>query len=261
MHAHAESTRRLAELVVGFGANVQPGQVVGVTAYTGMEEMTREVARAAYRKGARWVDVVTFDAWVKRARAKHAPEDSLEFVPPWLVHRLEWLSAEHAARISLHGPSEPRALAGVDPARAGRDLMPYLPNSSEVVNALTTNWCVAPAPTVGWARLVFPDLPDEEAYARLWEQLAHVCRLDADDPAEAWQRRGAELQAAAARLTERRFDAVRLRGPEPTSRWACSARRRGTPATARRSTACVTSPTSPPRRRSPRRIPRASTAW
>jgi aminopeptidase len=178
-----------------------------------MEEMTREVARAAYRKGARWVDVVTFDAWVKRARAEHAPEDSLEFVPPWLVHRLEWLSAEHAARISLHGPSEPRALAGVDPARAGRDLMPYLPNSSEVVNALTTNWCVAPAPTVGWARLVFPDLPEEEAYARLWEQLAHVCRLDADDPAEAWRRRGAELQAAAARLTERRFDAVRLRGP------------------------------------------------
>jgi aminopeptidase len=150
---------------------------------------------------------------VKRARVEHAPEDSLEFVPPWLVHRLDWLSDEHAARITLNGPSEPRALEGVDPGRAGRDLLPYLPNSSSVVNELTTNWCVAPAPTVGWATQVFPDLPDDEAYDRLWDAIAHVCRLDAPDPAAEWARRGAELQVAAGRLTDRRFDAIRLRGP------------------------------------------------
>jgi aminopeptidase len=213
MPGHADSTRRLAELVVGFGANVQPGQIVGVTAFTGMEEMNREVARAAYRAGARWVDVVTFDSRVKRSRVDHAPQDSLEYVPPWMVNRLEWLSAERAARISLNGPSEPDALEGADAARAGRDLLPYLPNSSAVVNALTTNWCVAPAPTRGWAERVYPDLEPGEAYDRLWEAIAHVCRLDAADPAEAWRRRGAELQTAAQRLTERRFDAIRLHGP------------------------------------------------
>jgi aminopeptidase len=213
MSDHAELTHRLADLIVGFGANVQPGQLVGETATTGKEDMTRAVARSAYRRGARWVDVAIFDNWVKRARVEHAPDDSLEFVPPWMVHRLDWLSEEHAARISLNGPSEPRALDGVDPARAGRDLLPYLPNSSAVVNDLTTNWCVAPAPTVGWARQVYPGLPEDEAFDRLWDAIAHVCRLDADDPVEAWRRRGAELQAAAERLSERRFDAVRLRGP------------------------------------------------
>jgi aminopeptidase len=213
MPDHQDLTRRLADLVVGFGANVQPGQILGVTTYSGKEEMTRAVTQAAYERGARWVDVVTFDPWVKRARVELAPEDSLEYVPPWMIDRLEWLSDERAARITLAGPSEPAALEGIDPARAGRDLLPYLPNSSRVVNSLTTNWCVAPAPTPGWAQLVHPDLPPEEAYDRLWEAIAHVCRLDEDDPVAAWRRRGGELQDAAARLTARRFDAVHLRGP------------------------------------------------
>ena len=29
---HSEDNDRLAELIVGFGANVQPGQIVGITA-------------------------------------------------------------------------------------------------------------------------------------------------------------------------------------------------------------------------------------
>ena len=82
---------KLADLVVGFGANVQPGQVVGVTSFVGREEATRAVARAAYRRGARYVDVVTFDDRLKRERLLHAPLDSLEYVPPWLPERLRWL--------------------------------------------------------------------------------------------------------------------------------------------------------------------------
>ena len=213
MPDHADSTRRLADLVVGYGANVQPGQVVGVSTYAGKEELTREIARAAYERGARWVDVVTFDPWVKRQRIAHADEATLDFVPQWMIDRLEWLSDEHAARITLNGPVAPEALAGIDPARAGRDLLPYLPNAGDVVNRATTNWCVAPAPTVGWATLVHPDLGPADALDRLWEEIAHVCRLDEDDPENAWRERARALESVAARLTGRRFDAIRLHGP------------------------------------------------
>ena len=44
---YADLTRRLADLVVGFGANVQPGQLVGITTYVGKEDLTRQLARAA----------------------------------------------------------------------------------------------------------------------------------------------------------------------------------------------------------------------
>ena len=204
---------RWAALVVRFGANVQPGQIVGVTTYTGKEALTREVARAAYERGAKWVDVVTFDPWVKRQRLAHADESTLEYIPPWLEERLEWLSAEHAARITLNGPAAPDSLEGIDPARAGRDVLPYLPKTGEVVNRRTTNWCVAPAPTRGWAQLVHPELDPDAAYERLWGEIAYICRLDADDPEAAWRERARTLEAVAARLTERRFDAIRLQGP------------------------------------------------
>ncbi|HEY1316910.1 MAG TPA: aminopeptidase [Gaiella sp.] len=227
MTAHADLTRRLADLVVGYGANVQPGQIVGVTTYTGKETLTREVARAAYQRGARWVDVVTFDPWVKRQRLAHADESTLEYIPPWLLERLEWLSVEHAARVTLNGPAAPDSLEGIDPVRAGRDVLPWLPRTGEIVNERTTNWCVAPAPTHAWARLVHPDLSEDEAYDRLWEEIAYICRLDSDDPEEAWRERARTIQSAAARLTERRFDAIHLHGPGtdltvgllPTSVW------------------------------------------
>jgi aminopeptidase len=75
---------------------------------------------------------------------------------------------------------------------------------------------------------VYPELGREEAYAALWEAVAHICRLESDDPAAAWMERCATLKANALRLTERRFDALRLHGPGtdltigllPSSHWA-----------------------------------------
>ena len=81
------------------------------------------------------------------------------------------------------------------------------------MNRRTTNWCIAPAPTRGWARLVYPDLPEDEAYDHLWDAVAHICRLDTDDPEAAWRERARTLEGTAGRVTERGFDAIRLHGP------------------------------------------------
>jgi len=218
---------KLAELAV-FGANVQPGQFVAITSYIGKEDVTRRITRAAYERGAKYVDVLYFDQWLKRERIAHAAEETLDFVPPWMRERLFYLSDEHAARISLSGPHAPRALEGLDPARAGRDLLPYLPETGEVVNRMTTSWNIVPVPTPPWAELVYPRLDAEQSYERLWEDVAHICRLDADDPNEAWVQRSAELKANAWRLTDQHFDALRLHGAGtdltiglfPSAHWA-----------------------------------------
>jgi aminopeptidase len=211
--AYTDLTRKLADLIVGFGANVQPGQLVGINTSIGKEELTRELARAAYARGAHYVDALYFDQLVKRERLLGAADDTLEYIPPWLRERLVHLSDQHAARISLSGPQAPHALDGIAPGRAGRDLLPYLPETGEIIRRGTTNWCVAPAPTPAWAGVVYPDLPPEAALERLWEAIVHVCRLDADDPAGAWRERTTVLERGAARLTERRFTAMRLHGP------------------------------------------------
>jgi aminopeptidase len=207
-----QAVDRLADLAVGFSANVQPGQIVSVEALTGMEPIVRAVAEKAYERGAKFVDPFYFDSYVKRSRLEHAAEDTLDFVPEWYNDRILKLGDEHAARIVFVPRVAPRVLEGVDPKRAGRDQLPDLAARLEVINKRLINWTILPYPTEDWAELVFPDL-NGGALDKLSEELAHVCRLDESDPVSAWRERAATLQSVAERLTERRFDAMRLQGP------------------------------------------------
>jgi aminopeptidase len=202
----------LAELSV-HGANVQKGQVVAVGAAVGQEELARAVAAAAYRRGAVFVDVTYFDPYVKRARIENADPETLDFVPPWYGERLLALAERADARISLTGIVSPEAFEGLDPALVGRDLLPWLKETSQIIGSRATNWTAVPCPHPEWAKIVFPDLSEADAYERLWQQLWHVLRLDEPDPGAAWDDRTAALKRSASALTERRFDSVELRGP------------------------------------------------
>ena len=210
---HEDLNRRLAELLVEVGANVQPGQVVAINADPAAAPVVHELARAAYGRGALFVDVFYFDPAVKRIRLELAPEDTLDYVPPWYAQRLLGHGELKAARIALHPIVPPGTLQGIDPARAGRDALPSLKEGFEVINAGTTNWCVGPSPTEGWAEVVYPGLSPADALTRLWEDLVHVLRLDEPDPGAAWKERFATLAEVGERLTERRFDAVHFEGP------------------------------------------------
>ncbi|MBX5470194.1 MAG: aminopeptidase [Thermoleophilaceae bacterium] len=224
---HEDLATRLAELAVRFGANVQPGQVVSVSSEPGKETLARAVAEAAYRAGARFVDVTTFDVHVKRARLLHADEDTLDYVPPWYGERVLALSREGAAHIALTGPVEPQLLNDLDPARVGRDNLPSIAEWARVVGERTVNWTAVPCPTAQWALLVFPDLDPAAALDRLWEEVARCCRLDEPDPPAAWAARMGRLRRVAGVLNERRFDALHYEGPGtdltvgllPTSEW------------------------------------------
>ena len=226
MRDRSSDLDRLADLLVGFGANLQPGQLLGVSAYFGMENAARAVARAGYRLGAKYVDVFWWDPLVKRARIELAAEETLDFIPPWIEQRMEWLSAEHAARVSLAGTSS-AVYDGLDPARSGRDMLPYVAAVPRIVNERTTNWTAGPCPNLEWAARVHPELEPDAALDKLWDEVVHVLRLDTDDPAQAWRDRMKVIVASADRLTERRFDALHLKGPGtdltigllPSSKW------------------------------------------
>src|SRR5207248_2529684 len=184
-----------------------------VGAEPGKEHLAREIAASAYRHGAKFVDVTYFDMHVKRARLLHAREDTLDYVPSWYGERVLELGRQRCARVGLTGPVAPGLLDDVDPARAGRDQLPFLKEAGLVVNERTTNWTAVPCPTPAWAQLVHPDLDADAALARLWEQIVFVCRLDEDDPVAAWRERAGTLIAVAERMAERRFTALRFRGP------------------------------------------------
>jgi aminopeptidase len=217
---------RLAELSV-HGSNVQPGQIVIVTAELGQEELARAIAAAAYDRGAKFVDVNYFDPLVKRVRIEHADPETLDFVPSWYGERMVAHAELRGARVTLAGPTEPNLLDDLDNALVGRDRLPYLKEIPKIVGEQSTNWCIVPCPHPAWAKLVYPELSEADAYEKLWSELEHVLRLDEPDPSQAWEDRMTVLNESARRLSEHRFDTIELNGPGteltvgmlPTHRW------------------------------------------
>ena len=218
---------RYADLIINFGCNVQPGQIVDIGSGLGKEELTRALTASAYRRGAKFVDVNYWDPYLKRMRVQYAADDVLDFVPPWYGERTLQLGDERGATILLSGPIAPHLYDDLDPERLGRDVFPRVKEWTKVINDRTVNWCIAPGPSEKWAQLVYPDLEPAAALEKLWQQVLHVCRMDDADPEASWRQRSADLKGAAERLTERRFDAIHLSGGGtdltvgllPTSRW------------------------------------------
>ena len=66
---------------------MQEGQIVLVAAEIGLEVQARATAEAAYKRGAKFVDVAYFDPYLKRVRIESASPESLDFVPQWYGER------------------------------------------------------------------------------------------------------------------------------------------------------------------------------
>jgi aminopeptidase len=156
------------------------------------------------------VDVLYTDPHVRRALIERGPDESLEWSPPWLIQRLERLSEEEGARIAIVGDPEPELLADLDPVRVGRARMTELGQISirHATEGLIS-WTIAAYPNEGWAEAVFGE-PDVE---RLWQAVATCVRLDRPDPVAAWREHVERLVERAGQMNERRFEALRFRGP------------------------------------------------
>ncbi|MGZ4389194.1 MAG: aminopeptidase [Gaiellaceae bacterium] len=212
-----------ARLAVRVGANVQPGQLVAVNALVEHAPLARAVAREAYAAGARYVDAQYRDDHVRRAMIESAPEETLQWSPPWNVARVRALGEEGAAIVSITGNPEPELFAGLDEGRVGRTWPRELAQETLKLSNGLTNWTIVSYPTEGWARTVFGE-PDVE---RLWQAVESCVRLDEPDPVAAWEEHIATLEARALAMDERRFDALRFRGPGtdltvglfPQTRW------------------------------------------
>ena len=229
--------QRYAELVVRVGANVQPGQLVDVVAGPEHATIVREVARAAYAAGARYVDVRYVDPHLRRALVESpAGDEVLSWTPPWLLSRERTFGQEAAAVVALRGDAEPDLLADLPGARVGRARMVELAAEvSRQTNEQLTNWVVVGVPNPGWAEEMFGE-PDLE---RLWSIVERCVRLDEPDPIAAWREHVALLAQRAYALNALGLDALRFRGPGtdltvgllPQSRWigAESTTRNGLP--------------------------------
>ncbi|ESR27290.1 aminopeptidase [Lutibaculum baratangense] len=206
---------RLAELAIRVGLRLEPGQDLLVTAPVAALPLVRRIAVHAYEAGAGLVTPFLSDEEIALARYRHARNESFDRAPAWLYEGMGKAFDGNTARLAIVG-EDPMLLADQDPEKVGRagkaNAIAYGP-ARDRITAFSINWNIVAYPTPGWARRVFPDLPEDEALARLADAIFSASRADGPDPLADWQRHNGELRARSAWLNERRFHSLHYTGP------------------------------------------------
>jgi len=209
-----EKLQSYAELLLRKGVNLQPGQRLFVRkAPIEQPEFMRILAETAYRIGARHVEVFWADDRITRTRFELAPLESFSEYPQYQTDALVDGAKRGDAFIAITG-ANPSLLDGIesrkvsDAVRAENHAMSEF-RSYSMRNAI--NWLVAAVPTTGWAGTVFPELSPHEAVERLWHEIFRLCRLDLDDPIEAWEHHAEEIARRTRYLNEKQYRSLQYR--------------------------------------------------
>ena len=218
---HREMLRKYAEAIVKIGLNLRAGQRLIITygPTRGVPHqfapLVREIAKAAYAAGARFVDVIWGDEDMLRLRVQLASKDSFEEYPTWQVNAVLGMIEKGDALLSIAG-ADPDLLGGLDPEIVGKMQRVYLKNAAPVNEKVTTNavnWCVVAAAGEAWARKVFPDLTPKKAQAKLWETIFETTRIDQPDPVTAWQEHVIALGKRGKYMQARQYAALHYSAP------------------------------------------------
>jgi aminopeptidase len=217
-----EMLAKYAEAVVKVGLNLRAGQRLIVTlAVTRGVPITaapfvREIAKAAYAVGARYVDVIWSDEELLRLRAQHAPRDSADEYPVWHINGIMNMIEHGDALLSIYA-SDPDLLGDLDPEFTGAMQKAHLKHYApigEKVSRNAINWCVVAASSQGWAKKLFPKLTPDKAEAKLWNEIFSLCRIDQPDPVAAWQEHVRNLSKRSRYLQEKKYDALHYKSPD-----------------------------------------------
>ncbi|KPC76945.1 peptidase M29 [Thermoactinomyces vulgaris] len=211
----AKELTTYARLLVQLGVNLQPGQNLAIRASTDAAPLVHKLVEVAYESGAPHVLVDWSDDEINRIRLRMAPEEMLAYVPEGKVEDFIRMIEGGAAVISILTP-KPELLKDVETSRIatvtkamGKAMKKY----QELAQGGEISWTIGVVPTAEWANVVFPELEEEAALAKLWESIKLATRLDHGDPLAYWQAYANRLEERTAWLNDQQFTRLQYRGP------------------------------------------------
>jgi aminopeptidase len=201
---------RYGDVIVRVGCNLQPGQPLFVYGNVENVQVARAVAAAGWRAGAGDVQMLFYDDYERYLLARHGSDEMLSRSNE---ARLGFLRAEYdaqAASVNIMGDLAPSFFADADDDRLARTRpLEVRKLINKTTNELREAWCVVGGPEPSWAERIFGE-PDTE---RLFDEIAHACRLHDEDPVASWTEHLQALEQRRTLLDERGFDRLHFRGP------------------------------------------------
>lgn len=196
-----EQLRRYARLIAVTGGGIMPGQSVVLRAGLDQPEFVLMLAEECYRAGAAEVEVEWEYQPLAKLDNRWQSVDTLGTVKPWQEQKLRCRADSLPVMLYLES-ADPDGLAGIDQQKRAEAMRRRYAVTKPISDAMENRyqWCIAAVPGAGWARKVFPGLPDGEAVERLWEAILSCSRALDGDPAENWAQHNAFLTDRCRRL-------------------------------------------------------------
>lgn len=214
-----EKLDRLAEVAVKVGLGLKAGQELIMSAPMEALPLARKITEQAYKAGALLVTTLYGDDPSALARFKYAPDASFDYAPTWLQDGVANGFRSGAARLAIAG-ANPALLAKQDPAKVARANVAASKAGKPAMELITRheiNWTIVAAATPEWAKLVFPDEPEEIAVAKLWDAIFAASRVNVEDPVAEWRQHGERLKRRVEMLNAKRFSALHFKSADGTT--------------------------------------------
>ena len=182
--------KKYATLAVKTGVNIQKGQLLVINGDVDCAWYIREVVKAAYEAGAGEVVVQYSDSQVTKMRYDYANEEALSHFAHWQYVQKEENINRGCAFLSIGSP-DPTLLASVD-AKKIRMVQMAMSKAMQPLSYYTAankgQWSVELLPNPTWAKMVYPNVSEQEAMEKLWDAIFACCRIgEENDPVADWQ--------------------------------------------------------------------------
>ena len=206
---------RLAELAVKTGLALIPGQDLMITAPIEALPLVRKITDYAYKSGACVVTPIFSDPEMVLSRYRNALDASFDQAANWLYDGMGAAFDNNTARLAIVG-DDPMLLANEDPQKVGRvnkANSQALTPARERITRFDINWNIVAWPGLAWAKRMFPDLPENEAQAKLAEAIFSASRVNVSNPIEAWNNHNKNLRKRSNWLNQQNFASLHFSGP------------------------------------------------
>ncbi|MGM0865037.1 MAG: aminopeptidase [Bacillota bacterium] len=213
--AFESNLERYADLIVHVGLNLQKDQELLISAPITAYKFVRLVTKKAYEAGVLNVLTDFYDEELKKIRLDNSSEDGLKAFPDWKAKGFIEMAENNVALLNLAAPN-PSLLRDSDPKRVAilnRASAEAMKDFSAYIGGGKISWLIAAFPTIEWAQTVFPELSQDEAIDKLWENIFYTTRTDQENTVALWESHISNLNKNADRLNEGKYKKLHYKGP------------------------------------------------
>ncbi|SHG95754.1 aminopeptidase [Anaerosphaera aminiphila DSM 21120] len=183
-----DNLNKYANLIIKKGLNIKSNDILIIRGEVENYKFINIVAETAYKFGAKDVKVNYRNQELSKIRYDNATIETLTDIPKHFVDEQNYYMDKKAKILSIVG-DDPNILSSVNPDKINASVIASSKALKDVNAKLMNNevsWCVVGAATKSWAKVVFPNLDEEEALKKLWDMIFYTVRLSDDNPSKSW---------------------------------------------------------------------------